>query len=223
MSVKMGTTNIGGVRISKPNAWTIDDIEGGAPDGAIISTNTSVRNRAYDGSSITSYTNENVTSLNTAVFEQCQSLTKVWLPSLNTLNTLVFNNCVSIQSVALPSLTTISSYNNFQSCTSLTIADFGGQLSRVRTYTFNACSALRYLILRRTDAVVPLEIWSANCMGGIYSNPASSTIYVPRSLITQYQQATNWVTAYSAGLTFASIEGSQYENYYADGTPISTS
>lgn len=42
-------------------------------------------------------------------------------------------------------------------------------------------------------------------------------IYVPQNLISSYQSATNW-SAYST--FFTAIEGSEYEHYYADGTPV---
>jgi len=45
-------------------------------------------------------------------------------------------------------------------------------------------------------------------------------IYVPENLISSYQSATNW-SAYST--FFTSIEGSPYENYWADGMPIGLS
>lgn len=45
-------------------------------------------------------------------------------------------------------------------------------------------------------------------------------IYVPQLLISQYQSATNW-SLYST--FFAPIEGSKYDGYYGDGTPIGLS
>lgn len=213
-------TNYASADVDVPVGWTNEDIEVGAPNGSITSTSVSVRKLAYAGSSITSYTNTNITSLSARTFDSCLSLTDVWMPSLETIDTQNFVECKALQSIALPSLKKILSYNNFSACTHLTIADFGGKLERIRTYTFNSCTVLRNLVLRRTDQVVPLEIWNQVCMGGIFQNPSSSVIYVPQNLISSYQQATNWVTAYGAGLTFSAIEGSYYETHYADGTPI---
>lgn len=46
-------------------------------------------------------------------------------------------------------------------------------------------------------------------------------IYVPASQIENYKVAPNWATLYANYPDmFKTIEGSQYENYYADGTPI---
>lgn len=203
------------------SGWTVDDIEGGAPTGDVISTGTSVRVYAYAGSTITSYTNEVITDMsNQYEFHNCKQLTSVHLPKLTKLNTQTFNGCSALPVIVLPSLTTMTSYNLISNCTNLTIADFG-DLSKIRPYTFNADGKLRTLILRRTSSITGMDIWDAACMGGIFSKPAESTIYVPSALVETYKTATNWSTAYSAGLTFAPIEGSQYENYYADGTAIS--
>lgn len=69
------------------------------------------------------------------------------------------------------------------------------------------------LILRRLDDVSPAT--TEDAINGL------RTVYVPNDLIESYQTATNWSTRYNYGIvTFLPIEGSQYEHYYADGTPI---
>ena len=45
------------------------------------------------------------------------------------------------------------------------------------------------------------------------------TLYVPSALVSDYATATNWATDASLR-TVLPIEGSIYENAYADGTPI---
>ena len=53
------------------------------------------------------------------------------------------------------------------------------------------------------------------------SGKAGGTLYVPSALVSEYQAATNWSTilGYSTN-SIAAIEGSEYENAYADGTSI---
>lgn len=99
--------------------------------------------------------------------------------------------------------------SGFSNNTALVLCDIGS--AGVGGGCFNSCPALRKLIIRRTDAVAPINAWSASVMGGIYSNPTESTIYVPASLVSSYQTANKWSGAYSAGVTFAPIEGSEYE------------
>lgn len=63
------------------------------------------------------------------------------------------------------------------------------------------------------------------------SGGTGGTIYIPKTMYDHlgdgtsldYKNATNWAVWDSYGtITWAQIEGSQYENYYADGTPIPT-
>lgn len=68
-------------------------------------------------------------------------------------------------------------------------------------------------IITRKTSVIPLSNVNAftNTPFRGYNN-LTGTIYCPRDLITQYQQATNWSTLYDAGTcTFEAIEGSEYE------------
>lgn len=120
-----------------------------------------------------------------------------------------FRNCKKLVELHLPNATG-NIDRTALGCTALQIADCGtGNISNGTS--FQNCTALRTLILRKTGSIQTLNAWSANCMGGIYNNPAQSTIYVPQALISTYQTATNWSSAYSAGVTFAKIEGSIYE------------
>ena len=97
----------------------------------------------------------------------------------------------------------------FYGDTNLEFVDIGFCQS-IGANAFYNCSKLRTLVMRRTDDVVTLGSWNAATMKGIYDNPASSTIYVPNALISTYQTATNWVSAYNAGVAFVKIEGSIY-------------
>lgn len=90
----------------------------------------------------------------------------------------------------------------------LEVVDFGYS-SGVGSLAFYNCRNIRTLIFR-SESVASLNAWNVNTLGGIFSNPTESTIYVPQSLISSYQTATNWSAGYAQGLTFAKIEGSQY-------------
>ena len=65
----------------------------------------------------------------------------------------------------------------------------------------------------------------ANCFDNtpFASNGTGGTLYVPSSLVSTYQSATNWsvILGYTNN-SIQAIEGSQYENYYADGTAVSS-
>lgn len=93
----------------------------------------------------------------------------------------------------------------------LEVADIGWLAANQWKSMFTDCPNLRTIIARGTARVPTLSAWSLAAFGGVYSNPTESTIYVPSALISSYQTATNWASAYAAGVTFAPIEGSIYE------------
>lgn len=91
----------------------------------------------------------------------------------------------------------------------------------LRANVFYGDSKFDTLIIR-SDSVMPLENVSAFSNATQFRNGGTGgTLYVPQALISSYQSATNWSTILGyANNSIQAIEGSQYENYYADGTPI---
>ena len=101
------------------------------------------------------------------------------------------------------------------------LIDLGPSVPSVDGYGFSNANSCDTIILRKTDGVVSLANTS-NTMGGKwYSNGTGGTLYVPFALISEYQTATNWsVFMGYPNNHIEAIEGSQYEHYYADGTPV---
>ena len=98
----------------------------------------------------------------------------------------------------------------FGYCTSLTILDFAN-VKNIAMYTFANSAVLTTLILR-SGTVCALEAVTAFKGTPFASNGTGGTVYCPASLITQYQNATNWSTLYAGGTcNFVAIEGSEYE------------
>lgn len=93
----------------------------------------------------------------------------------------------------------------------MTLADVG-YITIISNMAFYNCNKLATLILR-SGSVVTLNNATAfqnTPIRGYQSQ--TGTIYVPSSLISSYQTASNWSTLYNDGhCTFAAIEGSQYE------------
>ena len=90
------------------------------------------------------------------------------------------------------------------------------------------CSSLKTVILRSTSIVT---LNNVNVVSGspFASGGSGGTIYIPKSLYdhlgdgtaSDYKAATNWSTIDGYGtVTWACIEGSIYENQYADGVVI---
>ena len=225
-------TDTDGNEVVYGGGYSIEDIAlRREPSGDIVipSTLTNIYAYAFDGcKGITSVTFEGMTYLSNYAFGGCSNLRVLNTPYITRLyrdyfNTsyYAFQGCTSLEKVCFPSYGNyvVESYT-FQSCTSLAVADFAN-CSGIRQ-SFHGCSALRTLILRRTGSITPLtQAANTNSVGGIYTNPLESSIFVPQDLISSYQSASNWSTLYNLNNDiFKPIEGSQYEHYYADGTPI---
>lgn len=84
-------------------------------------------------------------------------------------------------------------------------------------------------IILRNTSVVPLGYVNVFNNSVFASGGTGGTIYIPKSLYdhlgdgtsNDYKAATNWSTVDGYGtITWAKIEGSAYDGYWADGTPI---
>lgn len=165
-----------------------------------------------------------------STFNGCTGLTNIDMPSLERFTAAsVFTGCTSLTVVVLPSHNYATQNSIFSSCSNLTTYDCGHN-TPTTTYdnkTFNqlffdACTKLNTVILRASRV---MTLGSVNNFRNtpFASGGSGGTIYVPSDLIASYKTATNWSTIDGYGtITWAAIEGSQYENYYADGTPIPT-
>ena len=208
-------------------------------EGDIVLTDaTKIVSKAYKDSAITSITGAKVTEIESEAFRDCAQLEHVSFPLFETAGTAADNYLfwnAPIDVLNLPSLKTINGNYTFggigkaakkviivmpkvenvvQNCfrsSFMAACDLGPNLaSMTPNYVFWS-GALDVLILRRTDGVVAA---SANGIGGVGSN---TKVYVPSALIDSYKAAAAWS---SKGDIFYPIEGSIYENAYADGTPI---
>ena len=164
---------------------------------------------------VTSYTNDRVTSIGNYAFYSCSSLTTVSFPKVTNIGTYAFNGCSRLTTVSFPVCTNIGS-SVFQYCSSLTTVSFPVctnidnnafyQCSRLTTVSFpkvtniggNAfcyCVNLKSLYLTGSSicTLATSYAFSSTPIGG-YSTSAGAygTIYVPASLLASYKTATNW-------------------------------
>ena len=184
----------------------------GRPITRIYAANvTTVLNGACSGTGLTRIEPTDMPKLvaMTGGFESCASLTYIKLTGVVTAFQYAFRWCGNLEEAYFPNATA-NIDRTCHGCGKLRIMDCG-QSNITNNTSFNNCTVLRTLIMRKTSGVQTIAAWSASCMGGIYNNPTESTIYVPSALISSYQTASNWSSAYAAGVTFAAIEGSQYE------------
>ena len=164
-----------------------------------------------------------VTSIQSNTFQCCTGLTTISCTgAIITLGSQAFlgdsSNHMQLTSARFPNMALTSNigtvFGNLTAdyaCQELEICDIG-TTTGIAGNAFANCYKLQTLILRRTS-VCTLSATSAFTNTPLSGyNGLTATVYVPNSLISSYQTASNWSTLYNAGnVTFSAIEGSQYE------------
>lgn len=133
----------------------------------------------------------NATTIGTYAFYYCTAMNRFDAPAVKTLNSYAFYNCSALKDINFPLATSIPR-NCFYSCGAIKKADFGAAKS-IATSGLAYCSALEALILRRSDAICTL----ANTTNALKDTPiedGTGYVYVPASLLSAYQSASNWST-----------------------------
>ena len=172
-----------------------------------------------------------VLTINSYSFLSCTSLEHLDIPKADSATNYVtssFRECTALEYLVLPSFTKGSSYI-FYICSSLRGVDLGN-VGTIGVYWFQRCTVLNTLVLRRTAGITNLN--GSVFDGTPFANGGSGgTIYIPKTYYDHlgdgtsmdYKTSTNWATLDGYGtVTWMPIEGSQYENYYVDGTPINS-
>ena len=228
-AIPTGTTPTGTKQITiTQNGTTTEDVAsyataeitvnvsgGGGDDLAELCNGTITR---LDDDSITSF----LISLRGSSF----NLQSIFLKNLEQLSVGYCFGNNKVQSVVLPGLKTVTSAGYFfNGASSLQKVDLGllfaTDANGIRNHTFNGASFMSILVLRNPTGVVYLNNINAFNSTPFASGGAGGTLYVPSSLISSYQSNATWSTILGyTNNNIAAIEGSQYENYYADGTPI---
>ncbi len=183
---------------------------------------------------LTSYYNDRITFVSAYAFYQKTALTDLSLPNLISAGRDAFNNCsltgvvnlpkftgasgnaflgCKFESIDLPSATKFPN-SIFRNCLNLETVIMGNPditSATIEALAFLSSANLDTLVLK-PSTVVTLGAVNAFNETPFASGGTGGTVYVPESLIPEYQQATNWSTLYAAGTcNFAAIEGSAYE------------
>jgi len=198
--------------VSGGGGYSIDEFADGTISGAISLTTTNIRARAFkECNSITSVTAPNVTVLREQIFSTCTGLTSISFGGATSVNsTQQFLACTALTSVDLPELA-VPAGNMFQGCTSLEFIDFPKVERMNVSRLFYGCNKFKTIVLRHSAVVaINNDVFTNTPFAGY--NGLTGTAYVPQSLISSYQTASNWSTLYSGGTcSFVAIEGSIYE------------
>lgn len=153
--------------------------EGGADD--------SVLNSILDRS-VTEITSD-ITNIGAYAFCECTKLVTVNLPKIKNTRISSFQNCKALINVNIP--TAIGALaSSFQGCTSLQKISLPN-LDTIYFLAFSGCSNLETIILPKEKLCVLLGI---NAFDKTPIASGTGYIYVPKSLVEEYKQATNWAT-----------------------------
>lgn len=210
---------------------------------------TELRNRSpfYNNPKVTKLSSNTLTWIEPNVFRFCSNLEEIDLPNCtkigqnnaNSSDSYAFGSCPKLVKFNLPKVKNINGQYNFANCgtssnKALIVLPKVVELG-IRTFRDGYFSAIdigpdigsngirddtflngRYdvVILRKSSVVTASN---ANAIKQL-TTANGTTIYVPQALLSTYPTSSNWS---SATRTYAAIEGSIYENAYADGTPIS--
>lgn len=187
---------------------------------------TKVRANGFMGySRLTEISLPNCTKVGNSAFQACTGLTKLYLPKVEDVEPTNAFYAITCPLV-LPSFkgTTYNRFPQFKG----TVVDLGKGDYYIGGYTWNQCTKLTKIILRK-ETIPRLDNANAVVNTPFKSGGTGGEIYIPKVLYDHlgdgsaldYKSATNWSTVDGYGtITWMQIEGSQYEHYYADGTPI---
>lgn len=149
------------------------------------------------------------------MFRNCSNLESASFPVLAKLgqSSSYFEGCSKLTSIDFK--TANNGYigsNMFKNCSLLAFADLGAPSVRINGGAFNGCSSLKTVVIRKDNSVLPLNNIDAFSNSPFDSGGTGGTLYVPQSLISSYQSASNWSTILGyTNNSIKKIEGSIYE------------
>ena len=217
------------VTVNNPAKWTTAGIANGTePVGEIYLDGTDMKESAFsDCTGITKVFVENINKNINNAFMGCSNLEEAHIQynATGSMNrNSEFRACTNLKKAVVIDNGNSAFVNTFWKCSKLEAVDIDFKsTAKIDSDFFADDYSLTTLILRKTTAVTTLnKVTAFNRTPFRGYNGLSGTIYVPNALIDNYKTTGVWKTLYDEGhTTFVAIEGSPYEHYYADGTPIS--
>ena len=153
---------------------------------------------------ITSYSNNRVTSVREYTFSSYSTLTKIDLPKVIEIKRNGFTSCAGLKEANLPLLEVVRTYS-FNGCSSLEKLDLPLLRLIDDAYCFRGTN-LKTLILRRNTRCI---LGNSNSLTSTPIASKTGYIYVPDELVDSYKSATNW-SAYADQIKpISELEGNQ--------------
>ena len=193
------------------SAYWNDTITGAISDDTI----TKIPSYGFDRSSavggdkheITSVSFPNVLTVGSAAFDYNSTIQTIYLPNATSIEYNVCYHCTALESFIAPKATfktlkrdpatagdpttqtPIAAYQaeSFEYCTSLKKIDLYDVDYTFYPRFFDRCNALETVILRKTSGLVGTGYYSYPTLG-----PNNCYIYVPASLLAEYQASEHW-------------------------------
>lgn len=206
------------VNVSGGGGTDYEDVVAGTATSFVSNVATIAPNLFRNQTHIKTVSLPNVTSIASENFRGASNLESVSIPNVTAIGGNAFMGCTKITTpLIFPQCngSTNSSLANIANVPAIDILG-GGSMNA----TFQNDSHLTAIILRANSLTTLSNI---NAFNGtpFASSGTGGTLYVPSALISSYQSASNWSTILGyATNSIQAIEGSIYENAYADGTPI---
>lgn len=141
---------------------------------------------------VTEVTSNDVTTIGTNAFANCDQLVNVNFPNATTIGGSAFNNCSKLEIATIPKVTNIAG-NGFYGCSKLNNLELP-VITSIETRGFRNCSSLTKFVIGGSSVatLVATDAFSNTPIAN-----GSGYIYVPDDLVSNYQSASNWST-YSA-------------------------
>ena len=198
---------------------TVSEGGGGGGESAV--------NELLSNATAGAYRNKTLESFRRFAFSYLTNVTSIHLDAATTIQGADAFSYTSAKVIVLPALANGTSYG-MRDAREMTTFDVGPAWKIMSIYWFNACIKLDTLVLRSST---PVTMQSTNAMEStkFKNGGAGGHIYIPKALYdhlgdgtaNDYKHLQNWSTYDGYGtITWHPIEGSIYENAYADGTPI---
>ena len=160
-----------------------------------------------DGS-VTTYTDNSITSIRDYAFYNCRSLTSIRADNVLSIGICAFQCCAHLNSIILPSVTTLP-VNAVRECIALITANFPNVETLSNTVFFGDIRLQRLEFPKVTSigsqcftncvALTAVILGKRATLSSTVSMPANLIFYVQPDDFAWYQTATNWSDLYGQG------------------------